>query len=216
MTAAMLTNLAGSAAPVLGSPPQPILPRVALRWTDNQSSPAAAASETGFVVQRAEVTGGVVGTYAPIQTVNLAGAPFGLSARTGTGLTPSAGPAYDNTVTPGKTYSYRVAAVNAGGSSAFATSPNVTVPPPPATPTNFRATGITATQVTLAWNDVLGNAGYALERSADGVNWARVALASSNATSIQRNLTLDQADYFRLQSYGTGGASPYTPVVLVP
>ena len=87
-------------------------PTIALTWTDN------AVNETGFVIQRS--TNG--GAFTQIATV---------PAFSGTG-TP---PAFIDTVqaaATNTTYSYRVAATNAGGTSAFSNTASATVPALPA------------------------------------------------------------------------------------
>lgn len=83
--------------------------QVRLVWQDN------ATNETGFTVQRAQVTGGVIGAYTTITTA--------VPPRTGTGSVTY----FDNKVVAGRTYIYRVFARNAAGNSAPATSNQVTV-----------------------------------------------------------------------------------------
>ncbi|HEY6073305.1 MAG TPA: multicopper oxidase domain-containing protein, partial [Anaerolineales bacterium] len=101
-------------------------PQVSLAWTDN------ATNETGFVVERS-LNGGAFSTLAS------------LAADTVSYL--------DTTVASGKTYSYRVYAVNASGPSANSNTVNVNVPlpVPPAAPSNPFASNITRTSLTLNW-----------------------------------------------------------------
>jgi hypothetical protein len=68
--------------------------QINLTWTDNSNN------ETGFVIQR---SGGTSGTFATIATV-------------GAGVTSYS----DLGLLPGTTYTYEVAAINSGGSSAYA------------------------------------------------------------------------------------------------
>ena len=91
-------------------------PQVNLTWTDN------ATNENGFVIQRSN-DGGTTFTQIGI-------AP----ARNNTGTVTFADP----TVVLGNTYTYRVAAVNGAGLSAFATSAPIAVALP-APPTNVTA-----------------------------------------------------------------------------
>src|SRR6185369_14257902 len=83
-------------------------PQISLTWNDTS------ANENGFIIERA-TNGG---------TFNLLAS---LAAHAGTGSMTFV----DTTTLPNSTYTYRVAAVNIIGSSAYATSANVIIPAVP-------------------------------------------------------------------------------------
>lgn len=118
---------------------------VALSWTDN------ANNEQGFVIERS--TNG--GTWAAI---------------TGT-LAANTVSYNDATISPNTTYSYRVQAVNGGGS---AVSNEVTITTPNnaitvSAPTNVTVQIRDANTVRVSWNNTANNAtGFFIERSVNG------------------------------------------------
>lgn len=83
-------------------------PQIVLTWTDNSNN------ETGFAIERQVGNGPFIGIAI-------------IGSRTGTGNVMYT----DRMVTAGNTYTYRVAAVNASGSSAYSNTATVTVPVPP-------------------------------------------------------------------------------------
>ena len=121
-------------------------PRIALTWRDN------ATTETGFVLERADVIAGVTNAFFQIAAV----APL---AATGN-VTYN-----DALVVAGSNYVYRVKASNNGAYSAPATSARIAVPLPVA-PTGLTATLLTGVQVRLSWtdNDTL-ETGFVIERA---------------------------------------------------
>jgi len=164
-------------------------PQVSLTFTDN------AANETGFIVQRS--TDGV--TFIQIGT-----AP----ARNNTGAVTFV----DTTVTAGAvnaTYTYRVAAVNAAGTSAFAVSAPVLIPAMPAVPTNFTAangpngTGNNRT-VILNWvHSGVNETGFTIQRATNaaftaGLNTATVA--ASARTLTQTGLSRNTQYWYRIRA----------------
>lgn len=69
-------------------------------------------------------------------------------------------------------------------------------PPPPSAPGNVRVTAVTDSQVSLAWNDVMGETGYRVERAPGGTtDWAAVGLAARD------NLTFADSALAPLTSY---------------
>ncbi len=124
----------------------------------------------------------------------------------------------DNTVTPGTTYYYRIAANNAQGiSDWFNASTPVTTPLN--APTGLVATVNSATQITLDWHadTDFGLTGYRLEISPDGTNgsWTTVATAGPNATeAIDSGLTTGTTYHFRLFALSAGGDSAPSTAIL--
>lgn len=122
---------------------------VVLNWMDN------AATETGFIIERATGTG----PWAAI-TASLAANP-------GTGPVSYT----DTTVSASASYSYRVVAINGGGSATsnvttITTSANPVVVE---APTNLTAVIRSGTEVRLNWTNVARNAtGFVIERADNG------------------------------------------------
>jgi hypothetical protein len=83
-----------------------------------------------------------------------------------------------NVVLPGKTYTYRVAAFNAGGLSPYSSEVTVTTPAVtmPTAPANLKATVVSPTQINLTWTDTSNNEdGFKLEcKTQDAAEWKPV------------------------------------------
>jgi hypothetical protein len=163
-------------------------PKIALTWTDN------ANNETGFMIQRS-VNGGA---YTQIAT-----AP----AFSGTG-TP---PAFIDTVqalTSNTTYSYKVAATNAGGTSAFSNTASATVPALPLAPSNLTAVNGAnknrARSVVLVWNDNASNeTGFTIQRATNALftqGLTTVTVGANVTTLTQTSLTANTQYWFRIRS----------------
>jgi len=137
-------------------------PQVRLTWRDN------AINENGFVIERS--TDGV--NFTQIAT-----AP----ARNNTGNVTFT----DTTIKAAQTtqsYTYRVAAGNVAGLSAFVTSNTIAVGVvvPPAAPSNLVATLQAGPLVKLTWIDNANNETvFRIERSTDGVNFTLLGTASA-------------------------------------
>ena len=109
---------------------------VALSWSGDSTN-------TSYLIQRS--TGN--GNYTQVAEV------LGATSFLDTGLT------------VGGQYSYRVQAISAAGVSAFSVAPSVTLPTPPAPPSDIQATLVSATEVDLAWQNNASNAtGYRIYR----------------------------------------------------
>ena len=147
-------------------------PQVRLTWTDNATNPN---NESGFVVQRSTNGGAFTQIAAPGPRINTGGVTF-----------------VDTTVVAGNTYAYKVAAVNAAGTSAFANTVNVTVP---AMPTTFATGSFTALNgpngngnsrtVVLSWPTInLNITGFTIQRATNatfttGLSTANVAASAT-------------------------------------
>jgi FtsP/CotA-like multicopper oxidase with cupredoxin domain len=139
-------------------------PQIALTWSDNSGN------ETGFVLQRSE-NGGA------FQTVATPGANV-------TSYT-------DTPVTSGSSYRYQIAAQNGSGTSSYAVSAAITVPPPPAAPSNMVATLQAGPQVALSWRDNSSNeTGFVIQRSFNGGVFENLATVGANIVSYIDRPTL--------------------------
>lgn len=160
-------------------------PQVRLSFTDN------AGNETGFAIERS--TDGV--TFTQIGT-----AP----ARNNVG-----GVTYiDAAVAAGTTYTYRVAAQNAAGFSAYSNTASVALPAAPVAPGNFAAAngpngnGNSRT-VILTWIDSDIETGYTIQRATDATFTAGLNTATVGAnivTLTQTGLNRNTSYYYRIQA----------------
>lgn len=165
-------------------------PQVSLTWTDN------ATNETGFVIQRS--TNG--GAFTQIGT-----AP----ARNNTGSVTYV----DTTVTAGNSYAYRVAAVNATGSSAYSNTASIDVKVPLA-PSNVNGVAVrvnnNSERVTLTWTDNANNeTGFQIQRATNST-----FTAGLNTTTVGANVTAYTSGnlpkvpyYYRIQAVNVVGPS---------
>ena len=166
-------------------------PRINLTWTDN------ATNENGFVIQRSS-DGGV--TFTQIGT-----AP----ARNNTGNVTFADP----TVVLGNTYTYRVAAMNGAGLSAFATSASIAVAVPPAPTSVTAASGTAGGQRTagLNWTVVPGATSYSVLWS-DSQTMAPATQVNGVTSGQQINVGGSaRTVYMQVRANNVVGSSAWTP-----
>ncbi len=178
--------------------------KVNVTWRDN------ASNEDFFMVQRAQDGG----TFSL-----LAFAP----ARNATGNVTFV----DSGVSENHTYQYRVAAVNAGGTSNIASSNFITIAAAPAVPTYLRgtfvATSATRANITLSWNDnATTETGFILERATNATftsGLSRVQLAANAITLTQSNLAISGSTsntfYYRIKAYDIDGTSVWSNTLIV-
>ncbi len=162
-------------------------PQVSLAWTDN------AADETGFLIQRS--TDGV--NFVDLTTV---------AANTVAYVDPA--------VNAGATYSYRVAAFNLGGPSAFSNVASATIPgpQPPAAPDGLDAQYQDGPMIQLSWVDnSTDETGFVIERSTDGVNFSVLANVVANITSYNDLAVFGGYTYtYRVAAFNANGTSGYS------
>jgi hypothetical protein len=166
-------------------------PQVSLAWTDK------ATNETGFVVERC--TGMNCSNFAQIATP-------GPSTSTGGSVIYG-----DATVSVTGTYSYRVKAVTASGSSAYTnTAANVASPAIPAAPTSVTVVQATAaTTVTLTWAHTGVATDFTIQRATNATFTKGVR--SFTATASPATQTVSKGTYYyRIRANGTGGSSAWT------
>jgi len=123
----------------------------------------------------------------------------------------------DTAVIGSTTYSYRVRAVNSGGSSTYSNSSESTTPPaPPAAPTTLTARAASSTQVDLSWTDTATNeAGFRIERCEGSgcATFAEVAQAGANVTSYSDPARTPSTSYtYRVRAFNAGGTSGYSNI----
>ena len=203
LTATATDNLGASttSAPVditISAPPPPAAPtglvatagnaQVALAWN-------ASAGATSYSVRRATASGGPYITVA--------------SGLAGTS-------SVDGGLANGTTYHYVVTATGAGGESGNSAEASATPTAPPAlpaAPTNLSATGVSKTQINLAWSDNAGNeTAYSIERSnSSGNGFAVIATVGANVSSYANTgLKANKTYYYRVRATNAAGASGYS------
>jgi Zn-dependent metalloprotease len=160
--------------------------RIDLAWTDNS------AYEQGFQLERS--TDGV-------NFVLLASRPAN-------------GTSYSNTsLTAGTTYYYRVRAYDGPNNSAYSDVAAATAQSL-ATPTGLVATPFSSSRIDLTWVDNATNeAGYKVERSADGVTFTQITQLGAGATSYSNtSLAAGTSLYYRVRAFEGANNSDYSTV----
>jgi fibronectin type 3 domain-containing protein len=167
---------------------------VALGWTDN------ANNEAGYFVERS--TDGV--NFSPLASLAADAASY-----------------TDIGVTAGSSYTYRVYAANALGSSGFSNTASITMPSllAPAAPSNLSASNITRTSLTLSWADNSSNEdGFTVQVATNSSFSAglQTLSAAANATSVDiTGLARNTRYYFRVQAFNAAGTSAWSPTLNV-
>jgi fibronectin type 3 domain-containing protein len=158
---------------------------VLLTWQDNGSN------ESGFEISRQAPGGG----------------GFQLVTRTGSNAVTFT----DTGVSGSTTYSYRVRAVNAGGTSSYTVPVIVTTPADlPTPPNNLAATAVSSTQIRLTWSDLTtAETGYQVERKPAGGTYQVLTTTNANAVEYLDSGLAEGAAYtYRVTAIGTSGNSP--------
>ena len=169
--------------------------QIDLAWTDN------ATNEDGFRIERCQGVGCT--TFTEITTV-------GANVTT-----------YQNTaLTLDISYSYRVRAYNAAGTSSYSNTATATTMPP-AAPTTLTATPVSGSQINLAWQDNASNeAGFRIEQcqGAGCTAFVEIATVGANVTSYQSTgLTLGTSYTYQVRAYNAAGTSGYSnPATAIP
>ncbi len=111
----------------------------------------------------------------------------------------------DTNLPAGTAQSYRVISAAANEAGESFPSDVTTATTAPAAVTGFRVTGATNNTISLAWNDVTGEAGYMVERSLDGVTWTLARLLFANETTYtDTGLQSGRTYLFRVTGFAYG------------
>ena len=159
--------------------------RIDVAWTDN------ATAETGYKLERS--TDGV--NFSLLVSL------------------PANRTTYSNTnLLAGTTYHYRVRAVSGPDSSPYGGPASATTQPAPASPSGLAATTLSSSKIQLAWTDNATNeAGFKLERSTDGINFAQVAVLLANTASYTNtNLNASTTHSYRIRAFEGPNNSAYS------
>ncbi|MEM7234339.1 MAG: fibronectin type III domain-containing protein [Planctomycetota bacterium] len=186
-------------------PPAPIAPSqlvafersssvIELFWVDESNN------EDGFTVQRS-AAGAAFETVATIGVNSEGFTDAGLNA---------------NTV-----YDYRVLAFNKSGASAYSNTARATTtidaPSMPAAPSNLRATTLSASEISLTWNDGSNNEqGFQIERRGSRGGFSVIQTTQPNARAhTDTELAAGTSYTYRVRAFNSAGSSSYTPEVTV-
>jgi FtsP/CotA-like multicopper oxidase with cupredoxin domain len=170
--------------------------RAQLTWRDN------ANNETLFVIERSANNG----IYMLLAT-----AP----ARAGTGQTVTY---TDNTVLPGTSYTYRVMATNANGSSVYTNIASLIVGAIPAAPSGLSNTlKANPPQITLTWTDNANNeTSFQIQRSTNGGAYTLLATVAANTVSYTNTtVTAGNTYNYRVMAVNAIGSSAYSNILVV-
>jgi hypothetical protein len=157
---------------------------VRLDWTDNSYN------ETGFEIERRLGTN----PWINISTV-------GSDVTTYT----------DRGLTPGATYTYRVRAVNAWGTSNWSNEMQVNIGPP-AAPSNLAVTCLYSTAISLAWRDNSSNeTAFRIERKTGGGSFVEIRAVAADVTTYLNTALAPETTYaYRVRAYNPAGSSGYS------
>lgn len=117
-------------------------------------------------------------------------------------------------------YYFRVRAVNAATKSVWSNVVDTITdydPNLPLTPRNLQGTALSETSISLTWDDKSANeTGFEVERSANGINFAKVSSIAANVVTYTDNgLTVATRYYYRVRAINTFGSSYYSNVLTI-
>ncbi|OGN93902.1 MAG: hypothetical protein A2Z71_06165 [Chloroflexi bacterium RBG_13_50_21] len=162
-----------------------VTPAIDLTWADNSTD------ETGFVIERSDN-----------------GAAFAFLVNVGVDVAAYTDPA----VAFGNTYTYRVAAFNAIGTSLFAISNTVNFGLPPAAPDELVADYQDGPVINLTWTDNSADeTGFVIQRSTDGVSFAPLATVLADVINYSDTAVSGAFTYtYRVAAFNTNGSSGWS------
>jgi hypothetical protein len=162
--------------------------QINLSWMDNSTD------EAGFTVERASSP---TGAWVQIGTTAASVVSYA-----------------DNSVNPQSTFTYRVRATNASGSSAYSNAASATTPAAaPAAPSLLTSTAVSPNQINLSWTDNSSNeTGFKVERapSSSGA-WTQIGTTGTNVASYADTTTVESTTYYyRVLAAGSASDSGYS------
>ena len=172
--------------------------QIDLAWTDN------APDEDGFRIERCQ--GLTCSDFLEIATVGANATSY-----------------QNSSLAAGTSYSYRVRAYTAAGTSDYSASDysNTATAVPPLPPVGaLTATAVSGSQINLAWQDNISNEdGFRIERCAGAAcaTFAEIATLGPNVTAYANTgLTAGTGYSYRVRAYNAAGNSGYSNVAVVP
>ena len=131
----------------------------------------------------------------------------------------------DDELDRGRTYVYRVRAINGAGPSPYSNTAAVNVPGEtglPAAPRGLNAALAGERRVVLEWADVAGERGYKVERRLDGSgsgDWVQIGATGENvARFVDERVEPGKTYVYRVRAFSAAGHSSYsnTDAVVIP
>ncbi len=190
-----------------------------VEWNENPNIPPPPAAPTALSAVLQGDDDEVLLTWTDDSTNE---ASFQLERKTaagtfGTVANPAAGATthVDADVFPGVSYTWRVRAVNAGGTSAWSNEATVAVPAAasaPVAPSDLVALAATPTSVTLGWTDNSDDeTGFEVHRRNAAGAYVLVATTAADAVqSLQSGLSPDTTCGYRVRAVNGNGVSGFT------
>ena len=124
----------------------------------------------------------------------------------------------DTSLSASTTYSYKVSAWNAGGETTSSANSGTTQTPAPVVvapnaPASVTFSNIATSGLTINWSDSANNeSGYRVYRSADGVNFAKVADLNANSTSYSDSgLSSSTTYYYKIAAWNSASKAGTEP-----
>jgi subtilisin family serine protease len=171
--------------------------QISLSWSDNSSN------ESGFQIERCT---GAIGNCSSFALVGQ--------------VAPDIAGFIDLGAQPQTTYTYRVRAFNAAGTSNYSNAVDATTPAappmPPAAPSNLSSSAISYSQINLSWSDNSNNEdGFHLERCIGAMascsNFVQIGQPGANVISfIDSGLQAQTMYTYRIRAFNSIGTSSYS------
>jgi hypothetical protein len=164
--------------------------QINLSWSDNSNN------ENGFYIERC---------------ANAGCTNFSQVAQTGINVTTY----FNSGLTAGSTYTYRIRAFNATGTSAYSNAAQATTNTAATTfgaPSNLVAKAVSSEQIDLTWTDnSTTEEGFKVYRSTDGVEFFRTAILGPNVTSFSNTGRPEGTTYYyKVLAYTASGSTAFS------
>ena len=205
-------DLADLASRDATTPDDPVGPSATEGALDDQTSPAFVAAQP----RSSSVISLRWGEVAEAAGYGVERSPDGTTAwvtlaTLGDGVTSYA----DAGLTPDMTYYYRVQATLQDGTAVLSDVVSATTPVSAPDPTVLSVTSHSRSTIGLAWDDVAGETGYRIERSADGeTGWVSIGTTGQDvAEYTDTGLDPSTTYFYRVIAINDGGASVASNVV---
>ncbi len=115
-----------------------------------------------------------------------------------------------SSLSPNKTYYFKVKAYNSKTGETGDYSPNVKVVTTPSKVKTLKASSVKTTTLTLSWSKVSGATAYEIYRSTDGKSWNKIKSVNSKTTSYkEKSLKKGKKYYYKVRAYRKADSKIY-------